>query len=436
MKQNTPPSQPETEVEAEALSPNSNHPIRVAVFTGNRAEYGLLSPVIKALQHHPHFKVELFVGGDHLTSGSFKEIENDGVPIERTLTNAPALYDEQLKSDPSALMCLNSANFISQMHSIFSEGTPDWLLVLGDRFETFAVALAAFYHTIPIAHIAGGDITGGGCVDDTLRFSLSELASLHFVVSEPAKHTLLHRGEDDWRVILSGSPAIDNLLNTNLTPKEELYPSFNIPLTHHVALFTQHPVPADGTQTIIDMKTSLDTLNNYAQAQQAEGKTPLSIIATDPNQDGFSSDIASLIADSQQQHEHIQWHASLGKQAYLSWLASCSVVVGNSSSGFIETPFFKRATINIGHRQAGRLHGDNVIHCNNTPEAISSALDKALYNEAFITSLTMMSNPYGNEPCAPVICDALLSLSNREKNIRLKKRTVPSTQPKKADSPL
>ncbi len=403
------------------------------MFTGNRAEYGLLSPVIKALQNSEQFKVELFVGGDHLSSGSFKEIEEDGVPIERTLTNAPALYDEQIRNDPSALMCLNSANFISQMHSVFSEGTPDWLLVLGDRFETFAVTLAAFYHNVPIAHIAGGDITGGGCVDDTLRFSLSELAHLHFVISEPAKQTLLSRGEEDWRVLLSGSPVIDTLINTTFIPKEELYKSFGIPPHHNVALFTQHPIAADGKQTLTDMKTSLDTINDYAQSQQNQDKTPLSIIATHPNRDGFSGDIDALIENSKKNHPHIQWHASLGQHRYLSWLNACQVVIGNSSSGLIETPFFNRSTINIGQRQAGRLCGENVIHSNNTPKAILAALDKALHNEAFISSLPTMNNPYGNAPCTPIICDALLKFSAHD-TLRLKKRNMHNTMTKQVIS--
>ncbi|MEB3286670.1 MAG: UDP-N-acetylglucosamine 2-epimerase [Vampirovibrionales bacterium] len=380
----------------------------IAVFSGNRAEYGLLYPLLKAFHHHEGITLHLYAGGDHSRLGTLSEIEADGLPIFKTLR-----YDKLLPNgSPSALMCQASADIMPKMQALLSENRPDCFFVLGDRYESFAATLAAFYEKIPIAHLGGGDVTEGGCVDDALRFMISDLAHLHFTISKESAERLLQRGEEPWRVHVSGSPVIDNIADTPLLNRQALCQQYGINAEKPIVLFTQHPIPAEGEATVHHFAQSLEALAGLGQAIQ--------VIATHPNQDGFGQAFKNLITHSKSNQPNIHWQESLGRVQYLSWLASCDVVLGNSSSGLIETPFFGKPSITVGPRQAGRLRADNVVACDYGVTPVREAVLSALNDAAFITRAKKCYNPFGDKPSAPLVLDVLTHLP--QAGILLKKK--------------
>lgn len=372
----------------------------IAVFTGNRAEYGLLYPVISAIHQHPGLALQLYVGGDHTRLGTVREIEEDGLPIFRKLQYG---FDATRLSAP-ALMAQATASIMPTMQQAFSDDPPDFLLVLGDRYETFAAVLAAFYTKIPIAHIGGGDVTEGGCVDDVLRFLISDLAQVHFVISKDSGERLIVRGSNPADVHVTGSPVIDNLANTPLIERNKLCEIYRLKSEQPIILFTQHPVPAEGEKTVGYFQASVAALADSKDVQ---------VIATVPNQDGFGQQFSAIIADSRKNHANIRWVDSLGREHYLSWLSACDVVVGNSSSGLIETPFFRKPSITVGDRQKGRLRADNVIACDYGVEPLKQAVLKALTDRDFQQQLNTLQNPFGDSPCAKKICEILLAEGTR-----------------------
>jgi len=362
----------------------------VAVFTGNRAEYGLLYPVLKALSHQVGLEIQLIVSGDHLKVKTDTEIVKDGFTISHQIDSTPHTDNIQL-----------SAALMANLNGYWQVNRPDCLLVLGDRYETFAVALAAFYQNIPIAHIGGGDITTGGCVDDKLRFMLSEMATLHFVISKDSAYRLTQRGLFAKHIFVTGSPVFDNILHTSITKKSTLCEQVGFNPNQPIVLFTQHPIPAEGIATVEHFKNSVTALGDLAKEQG------LQILATSPNQDGFASKIQQAIDEAKQNYPQIHWVTSLGRQGYLSWLSACDVVAGNSSSGLIETPFFRKASVTIGPRQSGRLRGQNVLECDYGVAAVKATIIQALSDSAFQRRVHETLNPFGEAPCAPEICKQL-----------------------------
>lgn len=362
----------------------------VAVFTGNRAEYGLFYPVLKALSHQVGLELQLIVSGDHLKLNTDAEIIKDGFRISHQIDSTPHTDNIQL-----------SAALMENLNGYWKVNRPDCLLVLGDRYETFAVALAAFYQNIPIAHIGGGDITTGGCVDDKLRFMLSEMASLHFVISKDSAYRLTQRGFFAKHIFVTGSPVFDNILQTSITKKSMLCEQVGFNPNQPIVLFTQHPIPAEGIATVQHFKDSVTALGELAKEQGFQ------ILATAPNQDGFANEIQQAIDETKQEFPQIYWVTSLGRQGYLSWLSACDVVAGNSSSGLIETPFFRKASVTIGPRQAGRLRGQNVLDCEYGVASVKSTILQALTEKVFQQRVHSTPNPFGEAPCAPEICKQL-----------------------------
>jgi UDP-hydrolysing UDP-N-acetyl-D-glucosamine 2-epimerase len=292
--------------------------------------------------------------------------------------------------------------------------TVDWsgieaFIVLGDRVEAFAMALGAFYNEVPILHLAGGDLTLGGCVDDKLRWMITELATLHACFSQTSTNRLLARGINPQVIINSGSLAVDNVLATPLLSRENLLASvgWDETDTRPIVLFTQHPVGVEGVQSATYLQQSLDA---FKQAN-------VGVIATAPNLDANSVEanqsIQAVIAASQQeQNPDIVWFSTLGRERYFSWLSVCNAVVGNSSSLLYEAPLFGKPALCIGNRQQGREHAENVHFSDYGVEAVLAGLQIILHDEAFKTRAKMAVSPFGNEPAAPKIGQFLLDYLN------------------------
>lgn len=352
---------------------------RVAVFTGNRAEYGLLRPVIKELADSLCFEVYLIISGSHLSKKYGKTINE--IDLEGINGVFEISFDDENKpcvSDLFSKIVKDGAECICKIQ-------PHFALVAGDRYETFAMAVAAFYNNVPIAHVFGGDLSQGGHQDDSVRHCITKLAHLHFTTNEDSYNRVIGLGEEPWRVFNVGSPAVDNIKNGNYAKPEEIEREFSFDLKKPIIVYTQHPVTTESEKAYDQAKESLLALEELGYQT----------IITYPCNDNGSEDIIRAIHEFEGNH-NFRIRKNLGGRLYLGCLNTASCVVGNSSSGLLETPIFKIPCVNIGTRQAGRLRAENVIDVPYDRQEIKNAILKALNDNVFREIVRNSSNYYGN----------------------------------------
>lgn len=366
----------------------------IGVVTVGRSDYGLLRPILKRIQADSELKLSLFVGGMHLSpdfSMTVGMIKSDGFPISARV-DTPAYTDT-----PAAIakaMGAGGAGFAE----VFALMRPDLLLVLGDRFEMHAAALAALPFKIPVAHVHGGEITEGA-FDDALRHSMTKLSHLHFASAEPYAKRLIQMGEEPWRVMVSGAPALDNIGTMGLLTPEELQHQFGIATNPPPLLVTFHPVTLEYERT--EWQTG-----QLLNAIRVSGIPP---VFTLPNADTSNRIIIRLLKEFIEKNSSAKLIENFGTQAYFSMMAASAAMVGNSSSGIIEAASFKLPVVNVGTRQKGRLRAANVIDVGYETEEIVRGIRTALDPE-FRAGLQNLENPYGNGDASERIVDRLKSI--------------------------
>ncbi|APG27352.1 UDP-N-acetyl-D-glucosamine 2-epimerase, UDP-hydrolysing [Syntrophotalea acetylenivorans] len=365
----------------------------IGVVTSSRADYGIYLPVLRAILAEPNLRLQLFVTGMHLAPEfglTVRAIEKDGFPIAERVE---ALLSADSPAGTAISMGLSTQGFAMA----FARTRPDILLVLGDRFEMHAAALAALPFKIPLAHIHGGEITRGA-IDESLRHSLTKLSHLHFVTTEEYRRRVIQLGEEPWRVTMSGAPGLDNLRDIQLLPKKEFHAQFGINLEEGTLLVTYHPVTLEYEQTGAQV-------NNLLAALQQSGRPLLFTLA---NADTLGREINCRIREFVAGTDKAQMVDSLGTQGYFSAMALVDAMVGNSSSGIIEAASFNLPVVNIGNRQQGRVRAGNVIDTGYSTKAIQNGISHAL-DPAFRHSLSEIANPYGEGRAASLIVERLLS---------------------------
>jgi UDP-N-acetylglucosamine 2-epimerase (non-hydrolysing)/GDP/UDP-N,N'-diacetylbacillosamine 2-epimerase (hydrolysing) len=375
----------------------------VAVFTGNRAEYGLQYPILKAIAAHPDLDYRLIVSGAHLDSDfgrTLKEIADDGFTIH-------AEVKINLESDTLYATAQAIGTGIVSMSRALAEIKPDLLVVYADRFESFAAVIAGTQMNVPTAHVEGGDITEGGALDDTVRHAMTKLAHLHFTTNQQASNRLLAMGEELWRVHTVGFPAIDLIQESNFAMRQEVRSRLGLDPAKPTILFTQHSVTTEFDQAAKQVAPSLVALERLA-------RDGIQIVATYPNNDaGGRRIIAEIEAWSAKKIPNVQLHRSLGRWLYHGVLALALqprgriACVGNSSSGIKETAAFGCPTVNIGSRQQGRLRADNVIDAGYSADDIEAAIRRCLFDEKFRSACRTVDNPYGTGYAGRKIADVL-----------------------------
>lgn len=363
---------------------------KVAVFTGNRAEYGLQYPILKAVDAHPQLEYQLLVSGAHLDDNfgrTLDEIRNDGFRI-----------DTEVKIEMGADSRISTAQAIGSgvlaISSAFEKLKPDIVVVYADRFEGFAAVIAATQMNIPTAHIEGGDLTEGGALDDSVRHAMTKLAHLHFTTNQQATNRILAMGEESWRVHTVGFPAIDLISEGRYAAPDEVVEKLGLDPASPIVLFTQHSITTEFEKSSSQLQPSINAMRDLV----AQG---VQVVMTYPNNDaGGLTIIADLNALEGASIPGIQVHRSLGRYLYHGVLALARnpemrvACVGNSSSGIKETPVFGCPTVNIGSRQEGRLRGENVIDAGYNAQEIVAAVNRCLHDEAFRTICRMTDNPY------------------------------------------
>lgn len=354
---------------------------KISILTATRAEYGLLKPIIKKLKNVTEFDVRVVVTGAHLSPEfglTYKEIEQDGISIDEKI-------EMLLSADTPAAISKSMGLAMISFADYFERLKPDMLIVLGDRYETLAVCIAAMNQRIPITHLYGGETTEGA-VDEAIRHAITKLSYLHFTSTEEYRKRVIQLGEQPDRVFCVGAVGIENILNQELIEKNKLAASIKFNLEKFYAMVTFHPVTLECNNAADQFQNLLSVCKKYQN---------LNFIFTKANADANGRIINKMIDDYIEENDNAIAFTSLGITRYLSALKYCTLVIGNSSSGLLEAPSFGIPTINIGDRQKGRMKADSVIDCEPRPSDIEKALELAL-TEEFKNKAMKTVNPYGS----------------------------------------
>jgi len=372
---------------------------RIGVVTVGRSDYGLYRQILQKIRKDPELHLHLLVSGSHLSPEfglTVNAIEADGFEVGDRI-------EMLISSDtPEAIVKSMGLGTIGFAQS-YARFRPDILIVLGDRFEMHAAVVAALPFKIPVAHIHGGEITEGA-IDDALRHSITKLSHLHFVANKEYSRRVSQMGEEPWRVIVSGSPGLDNIRHTKLLTHTELEERVGVGLDRPPLLVTYHPVSLEYEEAERQVRELLLALSNF----------DLPMVFTMANADTNGRVVTRLMMDFVRGNPHARFFANLGSQAYFSLMSVAAAMVGNSSSGIIEAPSFELPVVNIGSRQRGRIRAKNVVDVGYGHDEISSGIEKAVSPE-FRTCLRGMENPYGNGDAASIVIGRLkeIVLDNR-----------------------
>jgi len=351
----------------------------ISIITTSRADYGHLLWTLRAIEQHPLLSLDLIVCGSHLSTEfgfSVDQVQQDG------FTNFTILKT-LCEGDKDTSMVETLALSIFELGKHLSLKRPDILLVIADRYEMLAPASVALCLGIPIAHIEGGDISQGA-LDDQVRNALTKMSHLHFVPSSDAYQRVIAMGEAPWRVEHAGALSLDNLKIGSLPSLAKLQSHFEFQLSENYFLICMHPVTLS-TAPCDDIMAVLDALSHFGKKYQ--------FIFCFPNADKGYRLIIDQVTRFCSRIKNAELIVQLEHQYFWTMMKHARLMIGNSSSGIMETPSLRLATLNVGDRQKGRLQAKNIIQCTSDTQAITAAIRQALSNE-FQQSLQSVKNPY------------------------------------------
>jgi len=369
---------------------------KICIFTSTRAEYGLLSNLVRRLAASPDADLKLIVSGTHLAESfgmTITEIEADAFAPIGARVELPL-------SDNSPLgVCKAMASAMAGYGEALIGLNPDLLVVLGDRYETLCAAAAAQICCVPIAHISGGETTAGA-VDEAFRHAITKMSHLHFPSCEEHRRRIIQLGEAPERVFNVGALGVENSRSIALLGREELSCALGFPVTDPYFLVTLHPVTLERSSPEALCRGLFSALDAFPDHR---------VVFTYANADPGGQIVNRLIRDYVRSREdRCVAFASMGMVRYLSAMRYTSAVIGNSSSGIIEAPSFRVPTVDIGDRQMGRVRASTVLHAEAEPGSITAAIRKAL-DAVFRTSVQNASNPYDQPNTSARIADIVLS---------------------------
>ncbi len=378
----------------------------ICVFTGSRAEYGILKPIMRAIKADKGFILSTVVYGMHIAKEfgeTINYIREDGFKIDAKL-------DVTGQGDKNIDMAVYLGNIIKSSSKALEEINPDIVLVLGDRVDALGVTLAAAYMNIPIAHFHGGDISGGG-LDEPARHSISKFAQIHFAASKESAARLIKMGEDAKRVHVIGAPGLESILKDDYVPAKIIAKKLNLNLNQPILLAIQHPVTTESKEAAMQMQKTMQAIDNLKYQT----------VLIYPNSDSGGREMIKVIK-KYEGRDYLRVYKSLKHEEYLGLMKIASVMVGNSSSGIIEAASFHLPVVNIGTRQLGRQRVSNVIDVAYDVKKIENAIKKALFNNKFLLKVKTVRNPYGQGDSSKKVLGVLNKI--RIDNDFLQKRTT------------
>lgn len=355
---------------------------KICVVTGTRAEYGLLSRLMRMIKDSPMTQLQVIATNMHLSpkfGNTYQEIEKDGFTIDRKI---PIINEND--KDNAVTTVKSMAKALAGFADAYNELRPDLVVVLGDRYEILAAATAALIERIPIAHIHGGEVTEGA-FDDAIRHSITKMSQLHFASTEAYRKRIIQLGEQPDRVFYTGAVGVENVKRLPLMSKEEVEKEIDFKIDENTILVTYHPVT-------LGNRTAKDDIDDFIAA--LEERKDLRVIFTMPNSDTGSQFIVEAVNGFVGRNRgRAKAFKSLGVVRYLSVMKQVAAVVGNSSSGIVEVPSFGIPTLNIGDRQKGRIQAESTYNCLPDKESVLKGLDTILSKE-FRELASKVHNPY------------------------------------------
>lgn len=380
---------------------------KIAVVTSTRAEFGLLMPVIQSLREYENneLKIEVVVTGMHLSDEyghTIDEIYRNDILVDETV-------EIPVDSKDAGDISHNQAITLEKFTRLFMEKKYNGIVILGDRYEMLSIAIAAGNTHTPIFHLCGGDTTEGA-LDEWIRHSITKMSYLHFPTNAESYKRIIQLGEDSERVFNYGSTSIDNIIKLSNMPKSDALKSIGLEECRY-AVCTYHPVTMDNGDVDEMVQNFLEAIKHTPEIE---------FIVTKSNADQGGAHINELLDASQANITNLHVYISLGVVRYLSLMKSAEFVLGNSSSGIIETPAFGIPTINIGDRQRGRLQSESIINCSTDSESIEAAIQKAMDSE-FKKICKSVISPYGDGHAAEHIASKIVEVVSKGK-IDLKKK--------------
>lgn len=376
---------------------------KICFITGSRADYGIMSGLMKLVKESPEAELTVIATNMHLSEKygmTVNEIINDGFEISYRV-------DSMLKGDSPSDTVNSMAATMKGMAEAFSSLRPDLIVILGDRYEMLAAASAAATFNIPVAHLHGGESTEGA-YDEFYRHAITKLSSIHFAATDLYAKRIVQMGENPEYIFSFGAPGVENILSSPLLPLPELEESIGFTLGDRYMVVTFHPETKSPGEEERQVRMLLESLQKFIPSG-------FKFLITLPNSDTGGEKVAKMLIE-QATREPDYFHAvkSLGKTRFFSALKHSCAFIGNSSSGLIEAPALGIPSVNIGDRQKGRMSGSTVIHTTADVESITKAIDKALSKDfkEKISSLDLpIANPYYKPHTAENILDKLLHLS-------------------------
>jgi UDP-hydrolysing UDP-N-acetyl-D-glucosamine 2-epimerase len=370
---------------------------KICIVTGTRAEYGLLYWAMKGIAQSPGLDLQIIACGMHLAPEfglTYREIESDGFSID-------VKVDMLLSSDTPAGVAKSIGLGTIGFADAFAQLAPDVVLVLGDRFEIFSAAQAAFVAGICVAHISGGELTEGA-LDDSFRHCITKMARYHFVAADAYRRRVIQLGEQPDCVFNVGDPGLDNIARQPLMDFADLCSYAQVQIAKRYLLVTFHPTTNDGPNSEMGLQALIEALDEFPE---------IGVLITKSNADAGGRGLNEMIdAYSKARTGRVVAVTSLGRVAYLSAMKHCAAVVGNSSSGIVEAPAMGVPTVNIGSRQRGRLKANSIIDCAEDRDSIVHAVNQALTPE-FREKAATKPSLYGNCDASTLIVDNLSTLN-------------------------
>ncbi|MEW6235626.1 MAG: UDP-N-acetylglucosamine 2-epimerase [Candidatus Omnitrophota bacterium] len=364
---------------------------RIAVVTGTRAEYGILHPVMERIASSPALELAVIAAGMHLSPDyglTVREIERDKMPLA-------AKVDMLFSSDLPSAMAKGLGIGIYGMAQEVERLKPDAVVILGDRVEAFAGAIAGLFGGAVLAHIHGGEVTQGG-FDEYMRHAITKLSHLHFAATPKSRERIVRLGENPDYVFHTGTPGLDALQKYPRLSDEEISQRIGFPLPERYALIAQHPVSTRPHAAAAEIAATLEAFK----------RSGLPCFLMSPNADAGGREMLAKIREYQK-GDWLKTIVHVPRAVYCNLLRRCAVLAGNSSSGIIDSPAYGVPAIDIGDRQAGRERGDNVISAPPIQTEIEKAIDRALNDAEFLRKAWNTVNPYGDGKASERIVEIL-----------------------------
>ena len=385
---------------------------KILAITGIRSEYDILYPVLKELQNNKNFDLKVVITGAHLSDWhgfTLDKIKDDGFDIAEKIDSLLMTNRKTQRSKGVGLL-------IEGLTQVVDRERPDFLLCAGDREESIATCVVGNYMDVLVAHIGGGDPVYGNS-DDPIRMACSKLAHIHFATANEYAENIKRLGEEEFRICFSGNPALNNILETKIIDRKKLGEFLDIDIdSSEYLVVLKHPLSSEIEDSYRQMNITMNAISEFAFENKVK------VIGIYPNTDPGSYDILKAIDDNCS--ENIKFYKTLPREIFVNIMRNAKVLVGNSSMGILEAPFYKLPVVNIGNRQKGRLNAGNVEFVEYDKDQIKKSIEKAFYNKEYRDSVKNLQNPYGDGYAHKKIVDFLDKVDLNDRKWHIKRKLI------------